>query len=249
MEPLVEPCPSLSREALARYSRHLLLPGVGERGQRRLANARVAVVGAGGLGSCVLLYLAAAGVGTVGVVDADVVETSNLQRQVLHGQSDIGRLKVDSAADRIAEANPLVAVRRHAVRLDAWNAARILGGYDLVLDASDNYPTRYLVSDVCEGAGLAEVWGAVNGFHGQVGAFLTGHGPTYRDVFPEQPPSEAVLPAAEGGVFGAVCAAIGAVMAVETVKLVCGLGDPLLGRLLVFDALRAVWREVRVRKG
>ncbi|MDQ1288020.1 MAG: sulfur-carrier protein adenylyltransferase/sulfurtransferase [Actinomycetota bacterium] len=249
MEPLVPPGPPLSPEALARYGRHLVLPGVGPDGQRRLANARVLVVGAGGLGSPALLYLAAAGVGTLGIVDDDVVDVSNLHRQVIHGEADVGRLKVDSAADRIAEINPLVTVRRHAVRLDSTNATGILRDYDLVLDGTDNFPTRYLVSDACEMLGLPEVWGSLFRFDGQVSVFWAGHGPTYRDLFPAPPPPGSVPSCAEGGVLGVLCAAIGSMMATEAVKLVCGLGEPLLGRLVVFDALRTVWREIVFRPG
>lgn len=247
MEPLVTPGPPLPPDALARYSRHLILPGVGEQGQRRLANARVLVVGAGGLGSPALLYLAAAGVGTIGVVDADVVDTSNLQRQVIHGNADVGRLKVDSAADRIAQVNPLVAVRRHAVHLDSTNALEILDEYDLVLDGTDNFPTRYLVNDACALLRIPDVWGSIFRFDGQASVFWAGHGPTYRDLFPAPPPPGSVPSCQEGGVFGVLCAAIGSVMATEAVKLICGLGDPLVGRLLVFDALATTWREIKVR--
>jgi molybdopterin/thiamine biosynthesis adenylyltransferase/rhodanese-related sulfurtransferase len=247
MDPLVHPGPALSAAELARYSRHLSLPGVGLDGQRRLANARILVIGAGGLGSPALLYLAAAGVGTIGVLDADVVDESNLQRQVIHGQSDLGRLKVDSAADRIAELNPHVRVRTHPERLDSSNALELLRDYDLVLDGTDNFPTRYLVSDACELLGLPVVWGSIFRFDGQVSVFWAGRGPTYRDLFPAPPPPGAVPSCAEGGVFGVLCAAVGAVMGTEAVKLVCGIGDPLLGRLLVFDALAMSWREIRVR--
>jgi molybdopterin/thiamine biosynthesis adenylyltransferase/rhodanese-related sulfurtransferase len=248
MDPLVEPRPAaLSAAELARYSRHVILPGVGPDGQRRLANARILVIGAGGLGSPALLYLAAAGVGTLGVLDADVVDESNLQRQVIHGQRDLGRLKVDSAADRIAQINPSVQVHRHPVRLDSSNALEIVRGYDLVLDGTDNFPTRYLVSDACELLGLPVVWGSVFRFDGQVSVFWAGRGPTYRDLFPAPPPPGTVPSCAEGGVFGVLCAAIGAVMGTEAIKLVCGLGEPLLGRLLVFDALAMSWRQIRLR--
>jgi adenylyltransferase/sulfurtransferase len=247
MDPLVEPGADLSVAELTRYGRHLMLPGVGLAGQRRLATARVLVVGAGGLGSPALLYLAAAGVGTIGVLDADVVDASNLQRQVIHGQGDLGRPKVDSAADRIAEINPHVRVITHRVHLDSSNATRILRGYDLVLDGTDNFPTRYLVSDACELLGLPVVWGSIFRFDGQVSVFWAGHGPTYRDLFPTPPPPGSVPSCAEGGVFGVLCGSIGAAMGTEAIKLICGLGDPLLGRLLVFDALAMSWREIRVR--
>jgi adenylyltransferase/sulfurtransferase len=247
VKPLVEPGPPLPAEQLARYARHLVLPGVGELGQRRLAAARVLVVGAGGLGSPALLYLAAAGVGTLGVLDADRVESSNLQRQVIHGQPDVGRPKADSAADRIAQVNPHVTVRRHDVHLDSGNALELLRDYDLVLDGTDNFPTRYLVGDACALLGLPQVWGSIYRFDGQVSVFWSGHGPTYRDLFPAPPPPGSVPSCAEGGVFGVVCAAVGAVMATEAVKLICGIGEPLLGRLLVFEALAMSWREIRVR--
>ncbi|WP_088284727.1 molybdopterin-synthase adenylyltransferase MoeB [Kineosporia sp. A_224] len=247
MPPLVEPAEPLSAAEMQRYSRHLILPDVGVTGQRRLKNARVLVVGAGGLGSPALLYLAAAGVGTIGVVDADVVDASNLQRQVVHGESDVGRPKVDSAADRVAEVNPHVTVVKHPVHLDSTNALDILRGYDLVLDGTDNFPTRYLVNDACAILGIPEVWGSIFRFDGQVSVFWAGHGPTYRDLFPEPPPPGAVPSCAEGGVLGVLCAAIGSVMATEAVKLVCGIGDSLVGRLMVFDALAMTWRTLNVR--
>jgi sulfur-carrier protein adenylyltransferase/sulfurtransferase len=248
MDPLVTPGPPLPADQLARYGRHLALPGVGEEGQRRLANARVLVVGAGGLGSPALLYLAAAGVGTIGIVDADDVEESNLQRQVIHGQGDLGRPKVESAAARIAQVNPHVAVRPHRLRLDSTNALDVLRDYDLVLDGTDNFPTRYLVNDACALLGVPQVWGSIFRFDGQVSVFWAGRGPTYRDLFPAPPPPGAVPSCAEGGVFGVLCAAVGSVMAIEAVKLICGLGEPLVGRLLVFDALGMSWREIRLRR-
>ncbi|MGN6610489.1 MAG: molybdopterin-synthase adenylyltransferase MoeB [Angustibacter sp.] len=247
LPPLVEPGPPLDREQVARYARHLLIPDVGELGQRRLTGARVAVVGAGGLGSPALLYLAAAGVGTIGVIDPDVVEASNLQRQVVHGASDVGRRKVDSAADAIAEVNPLVQVVRHPVRLDSSNALEVLAGYDLVVDGTDNFATRYLVNDACVLLGVPCVWGSIYRFDGQVSVFWGGHGPCYRCLFPDPPPPGSVPSCAEGGVLGLLCAAIGAAQGTEVVKLIVGMGEPLLGRLLVHDALRASWRELRVR--
>jgi adenylyltransferase/sulfurtransferase len=247
LPPLVAPGPPLDREQVARYARHLLIPDVGELGQRRLSAARVAVVGAGGLGSPALLYLAAAGVGTIGVIDPDVVEASNLQRQVVHGASDVGRLKVDSAADAIAEVNPLVTVVRHPVRLDSSNALEVLAGYDLVVDGTDNFATRYLVNDACVLLGVPCVWGSIYRFDGQVSVFWGGQGPCYRCLFPDPPPAGSVPSCAEGGVLGLLCAAIGAAQGTEVVKLVVGMGQPLLGRLLVHDALRATWRELAVR--
>lgn len=248
LPPLVDPGPPLSVDQIRRYSRHLILPDVGMAGQRRLANARVLVVGAGGLGSPALMYLAAAGVGTLGIVDADVVDETNLQRQVIHGQSDLGRPKVDSAAERVREVNPHVTVHTHPVHLDSGNALGILGGYDLVLDGTDNFPTRYLVNDACTLLGIPEVWGSIFRFDGQVSVFWSEHGPTYRDLFAEPPPPGAVPSCAEGGVLGALCAAIGSVMATEAIKLICGIGRPLIGRLLVFDALDLSWRELTVRR-
>ncbi|HST85912.1 MAG TPA: molybdopterin-synthase adenylyltransferase MoeB [Kineosporiaceae bacterium] len=254
---LVDPAAELSVEEIRRYSRHLLLPEVSGVGQRRLKNAAVLVIGAGGLGSPVLMYLAAAGVGTIGIVDDDVVEESNLQRQVIHGQSDLGRPKVDSAEQAIAELNPHVRVVRHRVRLDRSNVLEVLGGYQLVLDGTDNFATRYLVDDACAILGLPLVWGSVLRFDGQVSLFWSAPLPdaagvvpepmTYRDLHPTPPPPGSVPSCAEGGVLGVVCAAIGSVMATEAVKLICGIGEPLLGRLTIFDALAMSWRTIRVR--
>ncbi len=245
--PLVEPGPPLSPSEVQRYARHLILPDLGVSGQRRLRAARVLVVGAGGLGSPALLYLAAAGVGTIGIVDADVVDVTNLQRQVVHADADVGRRKVDSARDRVLEVNPGVEVRTHPVRLTADNALQVLEGYDVVLDGADNFATRYLVDDACALLGIPDVWGSILGFDGQASVFWAPHGPTYRELFP-QPPAPGTVPScAEGGVLGALCATVGSVMATEAVKLVCGIGEPLVGRLLVVDALGARWRTVAVR--
>jgi sulfur-carrier protein adenylyltransferase/sulfurtransferase len=248
LEPLVEPAAELTSEEVRRYARHLLVPDVGSLGQRRLKNARVLVVGAGGLGSPVLLYLAAAGVGTLGIVDPDVVEESNLQRQVIHGTGDIGRLKVDSAREQVARVNPLVRVETSAVQVNSANALEILSGYDVVVDGTDNFPTRYLLNDAAALLGIPCVWGSIYRFDGQASVWFSGHGPCYRCVFPEPPPPGLVPTCAEGGVLGVVCAAIGSVQANEVVKLVTGIGDPLTGRLLVHDALRATWREIRVER-
>ena len=245
--PLVEPGPPLSASDTERYSRHLILPGIGSAGQRRLRTARVLVVGAGGLGSPALLYLAAAGVGTIGIVDADRVDATNLQRQVVHTDADVGRLKVDSARDRVLAANPAVHVRTHPVRLTAANALEVLGGYDLVLDGADNFPTRYLVDDACAMLGIPDVWGSILGFDGQAGVFWAPHGPTYRELFPQPPAPGSVPSCAEGGVLGALCATVGSVMATEAVKLICGIGEPLVGRLLVLDSLGGRWRSLPVR--
>ena len=239
---------ALSRDEVARYARHILLPGVGMAGQQRLAAARVLVVGAGGLGSPALLYLAAAGVGTIGIVDDDVVETSNLQRQVVHRDADVGRLKTESAAESVAAVNPHVRVVRHDVRLDSSNALDVLRDYDVVLDGTDNFPTRYLVNDACTLLGIPHVWGSIYRFDGQVSVWWAGHGPCYRCVFPEPPPPGAVPSCAEGGVLGVLCAAIGSAQVTETVKIVLGVGEPLVGRLLVHDALRMTWDTLPVRR-
>src|SRR5450756_1709228 len=246
--PLVEPSTPLSVQEIERYARHVLIPDVGMQGQRRLKNARVLVVGAGGLGSPALVYLAAAGVGTIGVVDADVVEMSNLQRQVVHGVADVGRLKSESAAQRLASVNPLVAVVRHDVRIDSTNALEIIDDYDLVLDGTDNFPTRYLLNDACVLLGKPDVWGSIFRFDGQTSIWWAQHGPCYRCVFPEPPPPGLVPSCAEGGVLGVLCAAIGSIQAAEAVKLIVGLGDPLVGRLLVHDALRPSWDVLTVHK-
>ena len=248
LAPLVEPSAPLSFEEVERYARHVLIPDVGMEGQRRLKNARILVVGAGGLGSPALLYLAAAGVGTIGVVDADVVEVSNLQRQVVHGVEDVGRLKSESAAQTLASVNPLVKVVRHDVRIDSTNALSIIADYDLVLDGTDNFPTRYLLSDACVLLGKPDIWGSIFRFDGQASIWWARHGPCYRCVFPEPPPPGLVPSCAEGGVLGVLCAAIGSVQAAEAVKLIVGIGDPLIGRLMVHDALRQSWDALTVRK-
>jgi molybdopterin/thiamine biosynthesis adenylyltransferase/rhodanese-related sulfurtransferase len=235
-------------QEVARYARHVLIPEVGMAGQRRLKNASVLVVGAGGLGSPALMYLAAAGVGTIGVVDDDVVETSNLQRQVVHGVADVGRLKSESAAQTLASVNPLVQVVRHDVRIDSTNALAIIDGYDLVLDGTDNFPTRYLLNDACVLLGKPDVWGSIYRFDGQASVWWAKHGPCYRCVFPEPPPPGQVPSCAEGGVLGLLCAAIGSIQAAEAVKLIVGIGDPLIGRLMVHDALRQSWDALTVRK-
>ena len=247
LAPLVAPGPELTADQRRRYSRHVLLPEIGEVGQRRLLAARVLVVGAGGLGSPALLYLAAAGVGTIGVVDDDVVEESNLQRQVVHTTADVGRAKVDSAADAVARANPGVRVVRHRERLSADNAAALVAGYDLVLDGSDTFTTRYLVNDACVLAGKPWVWGAVLRFDGHVAVFWAEHGPQYRDLFPTAPPPGTVPSCGEAGVLGGVCASVASVMVTEAVKLVTGAGRSLLGRVLVHDALAMTWRSLELR--
>ena len=248
LPPLVEPAAELSVDEVRRYSRHLIVPDVAMAGQKRLKNAKVLVVGAGGLGSPALLYLAAAGVGTLGIVDFDTVDESNLQRQVIHGQSDIGRPKAESARDSIAEINPYVKVNLHQVMLDSSNVLDIFADYDLILDGTDNFATRYLVNDAAVLLDKPYVWGSIFRFDGQVSVFWDSHGPNYRDLYPVPPPPGMVPSCAEGGVLGVLCASIGSVMVNEAIKLITGIGDTLLGRLLVFDALEMSWREVAIRK-
>ncbi|MBE4719409.1 molybdopterin-synthase adenylyltransferase MoeB [Pseudarthrobacter sp. AB1] len=247
-KPLVEPAGELTPAEVERYSRHLIIPEIGAVGQRRLKNARVLVIGAGGLGSPALLYLAAAGVGTLGIVDDDVVDLSNLQRQVIHGVTDVGRPKIESARDAVAALNPLVEVRLHNVRLDASNALELFADYDLILDGADNFATRYLVNDAAAILGKPYVWGSIFRFDGQVSVFWEKHGPTYRDLYPEAPPAGSVPSCGEGGVFGMLCAAVGSLMVTEAVKLITGVGRSLLGRVALFDALGGSWREIRVSK-
>lgn len=248
LAPLVEPAGELSQNEIERYSRHLIIPEVGLVGQRRIKNAKVLVIGAGGLGSPTLLYLAAAGVGTLGIVDFDTVDESNLQRQVIHSQSDLGRSKALSAKESVLGINPNVNVILHEVRLDNDNVLEIFNDYDLILDGTDNFATRYLVNDAAAILGKPYVSGSIYRFDGQVSVFWQGHGPTYRDLYPEAPPAAMAPSCAEGGVFGVLCAAIGSIMATETIKLITGVGDVLLGRLLMFDALEMKWRELPIRK-
>jgi sulfur-carrier protein adenylyltransferase/sulfurtransferase len=236
------------REELVRYARHFVLPQVGPEGQSRIKGARVLVVGAGGLGSPVALYLAAAGVGTLGVVDHDTVDLSNLQRQLLHGTSSLGRSKADSARDRLRDVNPHVRVVTHPVRLTSANALGILGDYDLAVDGSDNFPTRYLLNDACVLQGKPYVYGAVDRWEGHVSVFAAPGGPCYRCLFREPPPPGAVPGCAEAGVLGVLPGVVGTLQAVETVKLILGVGESLVGRLLAFDALALSFREVRLRR-
>ncbi len=248
MQPLIDRREPLSNEEIARYSRHLIIPEIGMPGQERLKGARVLLVGTGGLGSPLALYLAAAGVGTIGLVDADTVDASNLQRQVIHGNSDIGRRKVESARASIAEVNPFVNVEIHETYLTSENALEIISGYDLVADGTDNFPTRYLVNDACVLLGKPNVYGSIFRFEGQVAVFWAEHGPCYRCMFPEPPPPGMVPNCAEGGVFGLLCGSIGTAQGTEVLKLITGIGEPLLGRLLIYDALDARWSQVRVNK-
>lgn len=245
-EPAPEPG-GLAAEEVTRYARHILLPEIGRAGQERLRAARVLVVGAGGLGSPVLLYLAAAGVGTLGIVDDDVVELTNLQRQVVHDTAAIGRPKVYSARERVAAVNPAVAVRTHPVRLDVDSAAALLADYDVVVDGADNFPTRYAVAAAAASHGIPHIWGSVYRFAGQVSVWAPPSGPCYACVFPTPPPAEAAPSCAVGGVFGAVCGAVGSVLATEVIKWLTGVGEPLVGRLLVHDALAMTFETVPVR--
>ncbi|GAA1868115.1 adenylyltransferase/sulfurtransferase MoeZ [Pseudonocardia alni subsp. carboxydivorans] len=252
LPPLVEPAAELTKDEVERYSRHLIIPDVGMDGQKRLKNAKVLVVGAGGLGSPALLYLAAAGVGTLGIVEFDVVDESNLQRQVIHGQSDVGRPKAESARDSIREVNPFVDVRLHNERLTSENVLDVFRDYDLILDGTDNFATRYLVNDAAVLLGKPYVWGSIFRFEGQASVFWedapNGQGLNYRDLYPEPPPPGMVPSCAEGGVLGVLCASIGSIMVNEAIKLLTGIGEPLLGRLVIYDALETTWRQVKIRK-
>jgi sulfur-carrier protein adenylyltransferase/sulfurtransferase len=257
LPPLVAPAAELSREEVARYSRHLIIPDLGVDGQKRLKNARVLVIGAGGLGAPTLLYLAAAGVGTIGIVDFDIVDESNLQRQIIHGVADVGRSKAQSARDSIAAINPLVEVRLHEFRLEPDNAVELFEQYDLILDGADNFATRYLVNDAAVLAGKPYVWGSIYRFEGQVSVFWEDapdgpagekRGLNYRDLYPEPPPPGTVPSCAEGGVLGMICASIASVMGTEAIKLITGLGETLLGRLMLYDALEMTYRTIRIRK-
>ena len=252
LPPLVEPAAELTKDEVARYSRHLIIPDIGVDGQKRLKNAKVLVVGAGGLGSPALLYLAAAGVGTLGVVDFDVVDESNLQRQVIHGQSDVGKSKAQSAKESIAETNPFVTVITHEQPLDASNALDLFADYDLILDGTDNFATRYLVNDAAVLRNKPYVWGSIFRFEGQASVFWEdapdGQGLNYRHLYPEPPPPGMVPSCAEGGVLGVLCAAIGSIMVTEAIKLITGIGDTLLGRLMIYDALDMEYRQVKIRR-
>jgi sulfur-carrier protein adenylyltransferase/sulfurtransferase len=248
LPPLVEPAAELSLDEVRRYSRHLIIPDVGMAGQKRLKNAKVLVIGAGGLGSPALMYLAAAGVGTLGIIDFDTVDESNLQRQIIHGQSDVGKPKALSAKESLAEVNPFVTVVVHDERLDSDNAMRIFTPYDLIIDGTDNFATRYLVNDACVLLGKPYVWGSIYRFDGQAAVFWAEHGPCYRCLYPEPPPPGMVPSCAEGGVLGVLCASIGSIQVTEAIKLLTGIGEPLLGRLMIYDALDMSYRTVNVRR-
>jgi molybdopterin/thiamine biosynthesis adenylyltransferase/rhodanese-related sulfurtransferase len=248
LPPLVEPADELTIDEVRRYSRHLIIPEVGMAGQKRLKNAKVLVIGAGGLGSPALLYLAAAGVGTLGVVEFDTVDESNLQRQIIHGQSDVGRPKAESARDSINEVNPYVNVVVHDERLDNDNVLQIFEQYDLIVDGTDNFATRYMVNDAAVLLGKPYVWGSIFRFDGQVSVFWAEHGPCYRCLYPEPPPPGMVPSCAEGGVLGVLCASVGAAQVTEAIKLLTGIGEPSLGTLNIYEALELSWRRLKVRK-
>ncbi|HEX6615043.1 MAG TPA: molybdopterin-synthase adenylyltransferase MoeB [Gemmatimonadales bacterium] len=240
--------PKLSHAEVLRYSRHLLLPEVGMEGQRKLKAARVLTIGAGGLGSPLSLYLAAAGVGTIGIVDFDVVDLTNLQRQIVHGTASLGRSKLESAKERITDVNPNVNVVGHEARLTSENALDILRGYDIVVDGTDNFPTRYLVNDACVLLGKPNVYGSIFRFEGQASVFYAREGPCYRCLYSEPPPPGLVPSCAEGGVLGVLPGIIGCLQAMETIKWIIGAGDSLVGRLVLFDALKLRFRELKLRK-
>ena len=250
-EPLVQSpngAAELSNDEIARYSRHLIMPEVALDGQKKLKAAKVLTVGTGGLGSPLALYLAAAGIGTIGIVDFDVVDESNLQRQIIHGTSDVGRPKVESARDKIEDINPNVEVRVHEEALTSENALEIFADYDVIVDGTDNFPTRYLVNDACVLLGKPNVYGSIFRFEGQASVFWAEEGPCYRCLYPEPPPPGLVPSCAEGGVLGILPGAIGVVQATEAVKLILGIGEPLVGRLMLYDALGMSFREMKLRK-
>jgi adenylyltransferase/sulfurtransferase len=246
--PLVRPGPALTVDEVRRYSRHLIIPDVAMAGQQRLMNAKVLCVGAGGLGSPALMYLAAAGVGTIGIVEFDTVDESNLQRQIIHGQSDIGKSKAQSAKEKISEINPNVKVITHELRLDVTNVKDIFSQYDIIVDGTDNFATRYLVNDACVLLKKPYVWGSIYRFDGQASVFWAEYGPCYRCLYPEPPPPGMVPSCAEGGVLGVLCATIGSIQTTEAIKVITGVGEPMVGSLMVYDALEMTFRKVKIRK-
>jgi adenylyltransferase/sulfurtransferase len=245
---LVSPGPALTVDEVRRYSRHLIIPDVAMAGQQRLMNAKVLCVGAGGLGSPALMYLAAAGVGTIGIVEFDTVDESNLQRQIIHGQSDIGKSKAQSAKEKISEINPYVQVITHEVRLDNSNVKEIFSQYDIIVDGTDNFATRYLVNDACVLLKKPYVWGSIYRFDGQASVFWADYGPCYRCLYPEPPPPGMVPSCAEGGVLGVLCATIGSIQTTEAIKVITGVGEPMIGSLMIYDALEMSFRKIKVRK-
>src|ERR1700726_700291 len=245
---IAAPPVTLSKEEILRYSRHLIMPEVGMEGQLKLKSAKVALIGTGGLGAPLGMYLAAAGIGRIGLVDFDVVDFTNLQRQVIHGTKDVGRKKLDSAADTMLDINPYLEIDRHETALTSENALQILKDYDIVVDGTDNFPTRYLVNDACVLLGKPNVYGSIFRFEGQATVFAYQGGPCYRCLYPEPPPPGLVPSCAEGGVLGILPGTIGLIQATETVKLILGIGEPLVGRLLLYDALAMRFRELKLRK-
>lgn len=245
---LVSPGSALTVDEVRRYSRHLIIPDVAMAGQQRLMNAKVLCVGAGGLGSPALMYLAAAGVGTIGIVEFDTVDESNLQRQIIHGQRDIGKSKAQSAKAKISEINPFVQVITHEVRLDNSNVKEIFSQYDIIVDGTDNFATRYLVNDACVLLKKPYVWGSIYRFDGQASVFWAEYGPCYRCLYPEPPPPGMVPSCAEGGVLGVLCATIGSIQTTEAIKVITGVGEPLIGSLMIYDALEMSFRKIKVRK-
>jgi adenylyltransferase/sulfurtransferase len=248
MQPLVNTLGTLSNDEIRRYGRHLIMPEMGMDGQRRLKAASILLVGTGGLGSPLALYLAAAGIGRIGLVDYDVVDESNLQRQIVHGQSSIGIPKIESAARRIADINPFVQIDRYEVPLTSDNALAILAPYDVIIDGTDNFPTRYLVNDACVKLGKPNVYGSILRFEGQLSVFYAQHGPCYRCMFPEPPPPGLVPNCAEAGVLGVLPGVIGTMQATEAIKLIAGIGEPMVGRMLLYDALEMSFTTIKVRR-
>ena len=247
-EKVRDPLPTLSNDEIKRYSRHLIMPEVGIDGQRKLKASKVLCIGAGGLGSPAAMYLAAAGIGTLGLVDFDVVDFSNLQRQILHGTPDVGRSKLASAKDRLSALNPEIAIETYEVALSSQNALKLFEPYDVIVDGTDNFPTRYLVNDACVLLGKPNAYGSIFRFEGQASVFATKAGPCYRCLYPEPPPPGLVPSCAEGGVLGVLPGIIGTIQATEAIKLIIGVGEPLIGRFLIFDALRMRFRELKLRK-
>jgi adenylyltransferase/sulfurtransferase len=239
---------TLIKNEILRYSRHLIMPEVGMEGQQKIKAARVLCIGAGGLGSPLALYLAAAGVGTLGIVDFDIVDYTNLQRQIIHSTADVGRKKLDSAADKLTAINPFIDVRKFDTRLSSENALQLFRDFDIIADGTDNFPTRYLVNDACVLTGKPNVYGSIFRFEGQASVFATKQGPCYRCLYPEPPPPGLVPSCAEGGVLGILPGLVGVMQATEVIKLILGIGDPLIGRLLLIDALGMKFRELKLRK-
>jgi sulfur-carrier protein adenylyltransferase/sulfurtransferase len=244
----VQPAPTLTNDEILRYSRHLIMPEVGMEGQQKLKAARVLCIGAGGLGSPLALYLAAAGVGTLGIVDFDVVDYTNLQRQIIHSTADVGRKKLDSAAEKLKAINPFLNIHKFETRLSSDNALDIFRDFDIIADGTDNFPTRYLVNDACVLTGKPNVYGSIFRFEGQASVFAAEEGPCYRCLYPEPPPPGLVPSCAEGGVLGILPGLVGVIQATEAIKLILGKGEPLIGRLLLVDALGMKFRELKLRK-